>query len=114
MKIIQLCLSLRLHSRLVCFHLQVSEQSVVRHLALMDVLSHSMRVPERLGVSPRQHWQREEDGDNVPSLFTMQVPDRLTYTGGWTPHTAVHLWLQPGFKLWFVSFPVSHPQKPPT
>ncbi|XP_024921767.1 mitochondrial fission factor-like isoform X7 [Cynoglossus semilaevis] len=46
----------------------------------MDVLSHSMRVPERLGVSPRQHWQREEDGDNVPSLFTMQVPDRLTYT----------------------------------
>ncbi|XP_024921766.1 mitochondrial fission factor-like isoform X6 [Cynoglossus semilaevis] len=59
---------------------EVSEQSVVRHLALMDVLSHSMRVPERLGVSPRQHWQREEDGDNVPSLFTMQVPDRLTYT----------------------------------
>ncbi|KAM9846604.1 mitochondrial fission factor homolog B-like [Aulostomus maculatus] len=55
-------------------------------LSFTEAISKSMCVPERLSVDPRQQWRLEEGSEargrpaeQKPS-YTMQVPDRLTYT----------------------------------
>ncbi|XP_071317584.1 mitochondrial fission factor-like isoform X2 [Trachinotus anak] len=57
-----------------------------RDPAFMEVINKNMRVPEHLSVGPRQQWC-VEGGDEAmtwpeepPPAYTMQVPDRLTYT----------------------------------
>ncbi|KAM7374969.1 hypothetical protein PAMP_007592 [Pampus punctatissimus] len=53
-----------------------------RDPAFMEAINKNMCVPERLSVNPGWQW-REEDGqvsmEPLPA-YTMQVPDRLTYT----------------------------------
>uniref|UniRef100_A0A3Q3EIR0 Mitochondrial fission factor n=1 Tax=Labrus bergylta TaxID=56723 RepID=A0A3Q3EIR0_9LABR len=53
----------------------------------MEAINKHMRVPERLSVGSGQQWRRGEEEEettrreeHVPPAFTMQVPDRLTYT----------------------------------
>ncbi|XP_020504571.1 mitochondrial fission factor-like isoform X1 [Labrus bergylta] len=55
--------------------------------AFMEAINKHMRVPERLSVGSGQQWRRGEEEEettrreeHVPPAFTMQVPDRLTYT----------------------------------
>ncbi|XP_030010192.1 mitochondrial fission factor-like isoform X1 [Sphaeramia orbicularis] len=53
-----------------------------RDPAFMEAIDKNMRVPERLSMGPEQH----DDGEATrrwnepPPAYTMQVPDRLTYT----------------------------------
>lgn len=54
-----------------------------RDPAFMEAINKNMRVPERLSVGLGRQW-REEGGEasmEHPPAYTMQVPDRLTYTG---------------------------------
>ncbi|XP_040007369.1 mitochondrial fission factor-like isoform X1 [Xiphias gladius] len=54
--------------------------------ALVEIINKNMHVPERLSVGPRQQWQGEEGEEamrwpeELPPAYTMEVPDRLTYT----------------------------------
>ncbi|XP_030010482.1 mitochondrial fission factor-like isoform X2 [Sphaeramia orbicularis] len=53
-----------------------------RDPVFMEAIDKNMRVPERLSMGPEQH----DDGEATrrwnepPPAYTMQVPDRLTYT----------------------------------
>lgn len=58
-----------------------------RDPAFMDVIHKHMHVPEHLSVGPRQQ-RHVEEGDEAmkwpedpPPAYSMQVPERLTYTG---------------------------------
>ncbi|KAM9348960.1 mitochondrial fission factor-like [Symphorus nematophorus] len=57
-----------------------------RDPAFMEAINQNMRIPEHLSVGPEQQW-REDDGEEAlrrlkepPPIYTMHVPDRLTYT----------------------------------
>ncbi|XP_042355966.1 mitochondrial fission factor-like [Plectropomus leopardus] len=73
---------------MMAFTMYPSEMSQVpgRDPVLIETINKNMRVPERLSVSPGPQW-REEEGEEAkrrteepPPAYTMQVPDRLTYT----------------------------------
>lgn len=55
--------------------------------AFMEVINKNMHVPERLSIGPRQQWPSGEgeeamrQPEETPPAYTMQVPDRLTFTG---------------------------------
>ncbi|XP_040908012.1 mitochondrial fission factor-like [Toxotes jaculatrix] len=55
-----------------------------RDPAFIEVINKNMRVPERLSVGPRRQEEEGEDAvrwpEEPPPVYTMQVPDRLTYT----------------------------------
>ncbi|XP_050924360.1 mitochondrial fission factor-like isoform X2 [Lates calcarifer] len=54
--------------------------------AFMEVINKNMHVPERLSIGPRQQWPSGEgeeamrQPEETPPAYTMQVPDRLTFT----------------------------------
>lgn len=69
---------------MTAFTLYPREMSMVpgRDPAFMEAINKNMRVPERLSVGLGRQW-REEGGEasmEHPPAYTMQVPDRLTYT----------------------------------
>lgn len=75
---------------MMAFTLYPREMSQVpgRDPAFMEAISKNMRVPERLSIGPGQQWRQVEEGEDTtrgpeqpPPTYTMQVPDRLTYTG---------------------------------
>lgn len=53
-----------------------------RDPAFMEAINKNMRVPERLSMGPEQHDDGEAARRSMepPPAYTMQVPDRLTYT----------------------------------
>ncbi|XP_044227680.1 mitochondrial fission factor-like isoform X3 [Thunnus albacares] len=57
-------------------------QVPVRDPAFMEAINKNMRVPERLSVGTGRQWLEEEGEQPMdpPPAYTMQVPDRLTYT----------------------------------
>ncbi|XP_058483645.1 mitochondrial fission factor-like isoform X2 [Solea solea] len=54
-------------------------QDLICDPIFMEIINKNMRVPDRLSVGTRQQWQREE-GEQPPPVYSMQVPERLTYT----------------------------------
>ncbi|KAG7515967.1 hypothetical protein JOB18_019641 [Solea senegalensis] len=54
-------------------------QDLICDPIFMEIINKNMRVPDHLSVSTRQQWQREE-GEQPPPVYSMQVPERLTYT----------------------------------
>lgn len=51
--------------------------------AFMETINKNMCVPERLSVGRGQQWLEDDEEQSIepPPAYTMQVPDRLTYTG---------------------------------
>ena len=55
--------------------------------AFTEIINKNMVVPEHLSIRPRQQWWGEEGEDALrcpeepQPAYTMQVPERLTYTG---------------------------------
>ncbi|XP_072301653.1 mitochondrial fission factor-like isoform X2 [Eucyclogobius newberryi] len=45
----------------------------------MESISKTMRVPERLSVGPGQDQDQNQDQTEAHPVYSMQVPDRLTY-----------------------------------
>ena len=75
---------------MMAFTLHPREMSQVpgRDPVLVEVINKNMQVPERLSVGLGQQW-RQEEGEEAkrrpeepPPAYSMQVPERLTYTGG--------------------------------
>ncbi|XP_034033820.1 mitochondrial fission factor isoform X2 [Thalassophryne amazonica] len=50
-----------------------------RDPAFLEAIDKNMQIPKHLSVGPGPHWQ-EGEVETPPPAYTMQVPDRLTYT----------------------------------